>query len=181
MQLTKHLVRTGFSLSLMLAAGQITAASADEQVIIEKTGGPSYSTVISPATTTYTKTTVVQPAPLDTVTTRTVSVAPDAPIVSRSSSSTTISEEQSGLGKPLYGERLRALKEQLDKAESKGWITGTEALSLNNRYNDLVAQEAAVRAHGYLKVDCDAIEKNLTGFNIQLSQDMAGANQDSVE
>jgi hypothetical protein len=106
----------------------------------------------------------------DTISRRTVVVG-DRPA---GSSSTTAVVSTSLDNKPNYGERLRLLRQQLDKGTANGWITADRSAQLSSRLSDLQNRESSVRGAGYLKVDCDSFEKELTGFNIDLSHSMEG-------
>jgi hypothetical protein len=136
--------------------------------------------VYAPTSTTSTvrTTTVDSPAPLsDQIIERRTMILPDTTSGGTTSSSTISTVDSNSLqdGKPDYARRIHNLKTQLDKAMSNGWVNSSEADSLNGQYSSLLSQEESVRRNGYLKVDCDSIEKNLNAFNIQLSDDMAKA------
>jgi hypothetical protein len=108
----------------------------------------------------------------DTISRRTVIVG-DRPAAA-STSSTTAVVSSSLDNKPNYLERLRLLRQQLDKGTANGWIKADRSAQLSSRLSDLQNRESSVRGAGYLKVDCDSFEKELTGFNIELSHSMEG-------
>lgn len=130
--------------------------------------------IISPSASVTTTTSTVETAPLmapdETVYRRTV-ILGDRP-ASKTSSSAIISSSLDN--RPNYGERIHLLRQQLDKGTNAGWINSERAVQLKDRLNDLAGQEVTVRRAGYLKVDCDSLEKALTGFNIDLSHSMEG-------
>ena len=66
------------------------------------------------------------------------------------------------------------MTEQLDKGLRNGWVTSDRASELRSQLADLQSEEVRVRTNGYLKADCDSIEKRLTGFNIELSHSLEG-------
>jgi hypothetical protein len=88
------------------------------------------------------------------------------------SSSETAIVSSSLDNKPNYGERIRLMREQLNKGTANGWITGDRSAALSSRLNELQDTECTVRKAGFLKTDCDSFEKELTGFNIELSHSM---------
>jgi hypothetical protein len=88
------------------------------------------------------------------------------------SSSETAIVSSSLDNRPQYGERIRLMREQLDKGTANGWITAAQSAALSSRLNDLRDAECTIRKDGFLKTDCDAFEKELTGFNIELSHSM---------
>lgn len=108
-----------------------------------------------------------------TISRRTVIVG-DRPAASSSSTTAVVSSSLDN--RPNYGERIRLLRQQLDKGIANGWIAPDRSGQLSSRLNDLQDRESTVRGAGYLKVDCDSFEKELTGFNIELSHSMEGHN-----
>ncbi len=177
------------TLCLMAMTGLygVRPAAADETIIRSTVSQPQVfvspgQMVIAPAaasTTTTTRTTTIsQPPPVDEVIERKTVVFPTSSTggTSVSSSSTTVDTSALENGKPDYGRRIQNLKSQLDKASANGWISPDRAASLNSEYDSLVSDEETVRRNGYLKVDCDSIEKKLNAFNIELSDEMAKSN-----
>jgi len=140
--------------------------------------------IVTPSATVTTTTRTIETTP-----TSSVFVAPAAPCLadetifrrtvvvgdrpSGTSSSTAVISSSLD-NHPNYGERLRLLRQQLDKGTSRGWISSDRAAQLSSRLSDLHNREATVRGAGYLKVDCDTFEKELTGYNIDLSHSMEG-------
>jgi hypothetical protein len=134
--------------------------------------------VYAPSSTSTVRTTTVDnAAPLsDQIIERRTVILPDSTAGTTSSSSiTSVDSNTLQDGKPDYARRIHNLKTQLEKAMTNGWVNSSEADNLNSQYSSLLSQEESVRRNGYLKVDCDSIEKNLNAFNIQLSDDMAKA------
>ncbi len=174
----------GLSLLCTIAGFGASPSRADEILVRSTQMTPSVivspSVIVTPessVTTTTTRTiettptsstVLVSPAADETISRRTVIVG-ERPA---QSSSTTATLSSSLDNKPKYGERLRLLHQQLEKGIANGWINSDNATSLTNRWNDLQAQECTVRGAGYLRVDCDAFEKQLTGYNIDLSHSM---------
>jgi len=165
---------------LSLSVGFGAAAQADE-IIVRKTQFAPSQVILTPAETVTTRTTTVEQSPT-TILTPTPFVADDT--VSRSTmivrerpasgSSVTTSYEGSKDGTPEYGKRIRLMTEQLDKGLRNGWVTSDRASELRSQLADLQSEEVRVRTNGYLKADCDSIEKRLTGFNIELSHSLEG-------
>lgn len=169
----------GMSLGVLATTiGLSMPAQADEVIL-----APVPGLLVTPTTTTTTRTievtpeastVLVSPAPAladDTIERRTVIVGDRPAATSRS---TFIS---SSLGnRPAYGERLRLLREQLDKGIANNWIAAEQIGPLRNRLAALDNEECSVRSAGYLRVDCDSFEKELTGYNIDLSHSMEGHN-----
>jgi hypothetical protein len=150
-------------------------AQADEIIL-----APAPGLFVSPTTTTTTTRTVevapeastVLVSPADTIERHEVFVG-ERPAATSSSSTYT----SSNLGnRPSYGERLRLLRQQLDKGIANNWIPAGQIEPLKNRLAALDNQECSVRSAGYLKVDCDSFEKDLTGYNIDLSHSMESHN-----
>jgi hypothetical protein len=86
----------------------------------------------------------------------------------------TTTYETSKGGKPDYAERIHLMVEQLDNGVRNGWVTNDRAAQLRGELADLQSEEVRVRTDGYLKADCDRMEKDLTGFNIELSHSLEG-------
>lgn len=168
----------GLSLALLIGGlGSVSSALGDE-VIIRKFETVPQPIVTMPTSQTTTTTTVEPSVPVENSFTRTTIVSPAAPLVPfiHSSASTTTSTTTTDLDKrPEYRERLARLKDQLDNSCRKGWLSSGDAITFNNEYAGLVSQEADVRAHNYLKFDCDNLEKALNNFNIELSQHISTA------
>ena len=180
-------LKTCFSIGLLCTVAGFTAlpSLADEVFVRETNMAPGL--IVEPAASVTTTTRTIETTP-----TSSVYISPAAPMladetISRrtvvvgerpaaSSSSTTATISSSLDNKPNYGERLRLLRQQLNKGTSNGWITSERASELSTRLSDLDSQERTVRTAGYLKVDCDTFEKALTGYNIDLSHSMEGHN-----
>ncbi len=177
MQTKRSLAPLAISLLCGMALYALPKASADDVTVQRTVITPN---IYAPSTTTTTRTTTVDRSePLtDQVIERRTVILPDSPVSGiTSSSSTTVDTNALQDGRPDYARRIHNLRSQLDKAISNNWITNGEADNLNSQYMSLLSQENALRTNGYLKVDCDSIEKNLNAFNIQLSDDMARANR----
>lgn len=87
------------------------------------------------------------------------------------SSSSTMTESVSSPF-PVYGNRLAAMNEQIDRSVANGWITAYQANSLratSSRLNQMILNRSDAAA------DIDAIEHGLTGLNISI-QDAMSAN-----
>jgi hypothetical protein len=162
---------------LVWAVGLFAApASIADDVTVQRTFiSPGVYAPVSTTTSTVRSTTVESAPPVsDQIIERRTVILPESTGGNvTSSSSTTIDSNSLQDGKPDYARRIHNLKSQLDKAIANGWIPSSEADSLQSQYVSLLSQEASVRQNGYLRVDCDSIEKNLNAFNIQLSDDMA--------
>jgi hypothetical protein len=153
-------------------------ASIADEVQVQRTFiSPGVYAPATSSTSTVRSTTVDNVAPLsDQIIERRTVILPDSTAGNSTSSSiTSVDSNTLQDGKPDYARRIHNLKSQLDKAMTNGWVNSIEADNLNNQYSSLLSQEESVRRNGYLKVDCDSIEKNLNAFNIQLSDDMAKA------
>jgi hypothetical protein len=163
---------SGFSASPSMA-GEVSVIRMSPSVIVTPEssvttttrtieGTPSESLILTP----------VSPYLADeTISRRTVIVG------DRPASGATTTSISSSLDKgPHYGERLRLLREQLDKGTNRGWINAQRAAQLSTRLAELEDRNTTVRNSGYLKVDCDSFEKELTGYNIELSHSMEGHN-----
>lgn len=172
------------SVGLLCAVAGFTSlpSLADEVIYRTVETGLAPNLIVTPAssvTTTTTKTiettptnsVLVSPAD-DTISRRTVIFGDRPATKSLSSSEAVVSTSLDN--KPNYGERIRLLRSQLDKGISNGWIKPDEAASLSRRLDGIQDREATVRGAGYLKVDCDSFEKELTGYNIDLSHSMEG-------
>jgi hypothetical protein len=86
---------------------------------------------------------------------------------SSSSSSVGITEKKGFAFK--YSERLKNWSEQVDMGISKGWLTADDAQKFKTRLADLKTLNDSVSGKGYPKADLDAMEKQFTQFNIDLS------------
>jgi hypothetical protein len=72
-----------------------------------------------------------------------------------------------------YQHRLDLLKEQMDNAITKGWLNAADASIVQNDYSGLVSSFTVVRAHDFPPEEAQTLEKQFTGFNIELSDKMA--------
>lgn len=91
------------------------------------------------------------------------------------SETTVISEKLAG--KPDYQHRLDLMKDQMDNAIDKGWLSSADASFLQNRYSDLASSLTLVRTHGFPSDEAQALEKQFTAFNIELSDKMAAGHK----
>jgi hypothetical protein len=153
----------GAVLSATCAIAFASASKADEITTVE-----SRTTMPSGSSLTVRSTTEGNPANADVLSRRTV-IMPSGPVATSSSSSSVV--ESSGLGNPLYIKRVSALREQLSKAVSKGWLTGSDVTIYQNRLDDLTAKANAVDAS---PGSSNALEKQINEFNIDFSSKIAG-------
>jgi hypothetical protein len=177
MQITRLLSPAALCLLCGIGFYAAPASNADEVRVQRTFVSPGVYAPVTSSTSTVRTTTVDNAAPLsDQIIERRTVILPDSTAGTTSSSSiTSVDSNTLQDGKPDYARRIHNLKTQLEKAMSNGWVNSSEADSLNSQYSSLLSQEESVRRNGYLKVDCDSIEKNLNAFNIQLSDDMAKA------
>ena len=101
-----------------------------------------------------------------------VTVAPalsDEITESHSSSSSSVGTTEKKGFAFKYSERLKNWSEQIDMGISKGWLTADEAQNFRKRLAVLKTLNDNVSGKGYPKADLDAMEKQFTQFNIDLS------------
>ncbi len=164
-------------------------AQADEVIWRNTETSVAPNVLLAPSSVTTT-TVVSSPAVIETAPTNSILVAPaymgatpmSDDMISRrtyiegtrpaASSSETAIVSSSTESRPKYGERIRLMRQQLEKGTANGWITPDRSAALTSRLNELTGRECSVRNAGFLKVDCDSFEKDLTGFNIELSHSM---------
>jgi hypothetical protein len=184
-------------LGLVTVINVLPAPAQADEVIWRKTETSVAPNVLLATPSSVTTTTIqTTPAVIETTPTNSILLAPtymgatpmsDDTISRRtyiegtrpaaSSSETAIVSSSSSLdNKPRYGERIRLMRQQLEKGTANGWITADRSAALTSRLNDLQGRECSVRNAGFLKVDCDSFEKDLTGFNIELSHSMENHN-----
>jgi len=137
-----------------------------QPVIVPTTFMPT-QTVKTTKTTVTTTPLVEQPAVVSTPETlsRTVIMMGSAPAASSSSTMTTAVSSPF----PVYGNRLAAMNEQIDRSLANGWVTAYQADKL--RADSLrVGQMIANRSSSLS--DVDSIERGLTGLNISIQEAM---------
>jgi hypothetical protein len=136
---------------------------------------------LAQTTVQVTRTTSVEP--LDGA--RTIIVEPQNSAATQTiveSSRTSVPSTSSELitEKPVrldYQHRLDLLKEQMDNAISKGWLNTADASIVQNDYSGLVSSFTVVRAHDFPPEEAQTLEKQFTGFNIELSDKMAAGHK----
>ena len=166
-----HDLRLYFGLAILFGceSAALGPCNADEVILRRTETNFSTPQALAPASSTVTTIrsteSVAQPETIDR-----------ALFIERPSSSLSTTSTSSSVvaGHPRYGQRLQLIRDQLDKGISRGWINSERASELNRRLLELSNKEVMVRSNGYLKVDCDSFEKQLTGFNIELSHSMEG-------
>ena len=70
---------------------------------------------------------------------------------------------------PVYGNRLAAMNEQIDRSVANGWVTAYQADNLradSARLGQMIVNRSSSQA------DIDAIERGLTGLNISIQEAM---------
>jgi hypothetical protein len=72
-----------------------------------------------------------------------------------------------------YQHRLDLMKEQMDNAISRGWLSPLDTAVLQSRYNELVSGLTLARAHSFPSDEEQALERQFNSFNIDLSDRMA--------
>jgi hypothetical protein len=129
------------------------------------------STTTTPAGSSMTIRSTTEGNPADAVTLgrRTLIVPTGGPVASNSSSSSVT--ESTGLGNPVYIKRVSALREQLNNAISKGWLTGSDVTAYQSRLDDLSAKANAVDSSDG---SSNSLEKQINEFNIEFSSKIAG-------
>jgi hypothetical protein len=97
--------------------------------------------------------------------------------------STTVTTITEGplMGKENFARRLQLMKEQLDKGISNGWIGPVDAVSLNARYADMLGQLQANRFDNLPYDQAQSMERQLNGFNIDLSRRMSTASTGNIQ
>lgn len=173
-------------LSLVTGMASLLPASADECIRTTTYTTPAQTLQLVPQsvfvpsaymptqTVKTTKTTVVnttpaliQPTIVSTPETvnRTVIMMGSAPAASSTSTVTS-----SVIGPfPVYGNRLAAMNEQIDRSVANGWVTAYQADNLradSARLGQMIVNRSSSQA------DIDAIERGLTGLNISIQEAM---------
>ncbi len=75
-----------------------------------------------------------------------------------------------------YQHRLDLMKQQMDNAISRGWLSPIDTAVLQSRYNELVSSLTLARAHSFPTDEEQALERQFNSFNIDLSDRMAARN-----
>jgi hypothetical protein len=90
-------------------------------------------------------------------------------MVSESSSSSSSTDEVIKGYAFKYKERFRNYAEQIDNAQTKGWLNAEKAGQYKNRLEQLRTLEASAGKNGYPKSDVDALDQAVTKFNMDLT------------
>ncbi len=183
------------NISIMLAAAASVAsvlpANADEYITRSTYVTPAQTIQVVPQSVTMpttfmpastvktTKTTVTTTSPSATIlepttlgmpdaTSRTIIMMGSSPASSSSSTITTLDSTPF----PVYGNRLAAMKEQIDRSLANGWINSIQAENLRveaSRLGLIIANRNSGLS------DTDALERSLTSLNLAI-QDAMKAN-----
>ncbi len=180
------------SMMLAMAAGVASSlpANADECITRQTFVTPAQTIQVVPqsilmpttfmptSTVKTTKTTVTTTSPnamleptfLSTpeTTSRTIMMMGSAPASSSSSTVTTLDSTPF----PVYGNRLAAMREQIDRSAANGWINSIQAENLRTEASRL-GLIIANRNSGL--ADTDSLERSLTSLNLSI-QDAMKAN-----
>lgn len=137
------------------------------QVVVPTTFIPSQTVKTTKTTVTTTEPAVIQPTIMSTPDTvsRTMIMMGSAPAVSASTSVTASISTPF----PVYGTRLAAMNEQIDRSLANGWVTAYQANSLradSSRLGQMIINRSSAQT------DIDSIEKGLTGLNISIQEAM---------
>jgi hypothetical protein len=73
-----------------------------------------------------------------------------------------------------YKARLSHLNDQLNLGVERKWVSEPAAERLRSRYQELSTAEAARRADGYTRRECDQMERDVTQFGYWLSEAING-------
>ncbi|MBI2810135.1 MAG: hypothetical protein HYX67_04815 [Candidatus Melainabacteria bacterium] len=128
---------------------------------------PTQTVKTTKTTVTTTEPTVIQPTIIsspDTIS-RTMIITGSAP----SSSATTSVTASISNPFPIYGNRLAAMNEQIDRSLANGWVTAYQA---NNLRADSARLGQMIINRSSSQADVDVIEKGLTGLNISIQEAM---------
>jgi hypothetical protein len=139
-----------------------SAGRADEITTVEST-----TTMPTGSSVTIRSTTEGNPANADLLSRRTL-IVPTGPVATNESSS-SISQTQ-GLGNPKYIKRVNALREQVNTAVTRGWLTDADASPYRSKLDDLLAKANAVDSSD---ASSNALEKQINEVNIELSNKLA--------
>ena len=91
-------------------------------------------------------------------------------MVSETSSTSSTTDEVTIKGYAFkYKERFRNYEEQIDNAQTKGWLTAEKTSQYKDRLEQLKTQEASAGKNGYPKSDVDALDQAVTKFNMDLT------------
>ncbi len=157
---------------------------------------PASKVIVAP-TTAVVEPTYVAPAavlPTQTIKTTKTTVTTDAPLVQPTivSEPTTVRRNVMMMGStpaatstetmsaaaispfPVYGNRLAAMNEQIDRSVANGWITAYQA---DNLRSDSARLGQMILNRSESKADIDSIERGLTGLNISIQEAMRANGQ----
>lgn len=70
---------------------------------------------------------------------------------------------------PVYGNRLAAMNEQIDRSVANGWVTAFQA---DNLRSESLRLGQMIVNRGSSQADIDSIERGLTGLNISIQEAM---------
>ncbi len=139
-----------------------------QSVIVPTAVMPTQTTKTTRTTVTTSAPAVMQPTILstpDTVSSRTMIMMGSTP----AASSTTSVTASVASPFPVYGNRLAAMNEQIDRSVANGWITAYQADNLrsdSSRLGQMIVNRSSSQA------DIDSIERGLTGLNISIQEAM---------
>jgi hypothetical protein len=139
-----------------------SACGADEITTVEST-----TTMPTGSSVTVRQTTEGNPADAVELGRRTL-IVPTGPIASRESTSSVT--ETKGLGNPKYIKRVSALRDQVNDAVSKGWLTDADAAPYRSMLDDLSAKAGALDSSD---ASSNSLEKQINEVNIDLSNKLA--------
>ncbi len=138
-----------------------------QSVVVPTAFVPTQTVRTTKTTVVNTTPAIIQPtivSPPDTFS-RTVIMTGSAPAAS--STSTVTASVVSPF--PVYGNRLAAMNEQIDRSVANGWVTAFQAENLRAdslRLGQMIVNRSSSQA------DVDSIERGLTGLNISIQEAM---------
>lgn len=91
-----------------------------------------------------------------------------APVTTTTSTITT----ESTLRSPQFMKRLSNMAEQINLAESRGWLTSDELSSLRSEQSRLSSLLDSSNVGGLTKTEIDELERNWTSFNQQIQAEL---------
>lgn len=155
---------------------------------------PASKVIVAPTTAVVEPTYVAPALPTQTIKTTKTTVTTDAPLVQPTivSEPTTVRRSVMMMGStpaatstqtmsaavispfPVYGNRLAAMNEQIDRSVANGWITAYQA---DNLRSDSARLGQMILNRSESKADIDSIERGLTGLNISIQEAMRANGQ----
>ncbi len=138
-----------------------------QSVIVPTSYVPTQTVKTTKTTVVNTTPAIIQPTVVSTPDTlsRTVIMMGSTPAAS--STSTVTSSVVSPF--PVYGNRLAAMNEQIDRSVANGWITAYQANNLradSSRLGQMIVNRSSSQSN------IDSIERGLTGLNISIQEAM---------